>query len=1124
MIRRSARRVRRVRGVLRLAALAGLLLVGGLAGSLSGVLPSATPPVAAQDRQNFAVRVAGSVDTTNLETSGLFTIRLEFMPEEVPDRLFALALALRAGGRDLLNWTHAPAPPTTKWKVGEKVVCEITSPFPAEILGTDIGEVEVLLGFQDPTNGTIYPPTSGRFARPGFCIVAHMTPPVFSAIEEEAKVVEILTSADNLAKAGRKPDAWSALEFGYRLATSDAAKLRFRDGMVRLGEFAPKPLTAVEEAVVKERIDDERERYLRQVSGRFWDQGKLHAALRILESIGGKLKEQADAAVLGALNSAQRAEKDVADLREKILERITDAEKEEAEAILRTLGRTKASLDKALDLAKAQKFAQARHIVKELVSESPKDVRDAARDALKPLEKAWLAATPPAEKLLADAELNHPAFARTAVSLSHEFIFIGPKNLVDTIPPLSRRDFDIAYVILTDLFGRRPNPSGDRVTVYFKELWDFGGGVGGGKIIDIGNANPDAKGTRVDTGLLFHELTHCIDDTVPIHAGFREGLADFGTACAHEMLGRGADAQAVFASSSNAFRKDYVERDLEYWRIPNYGPSAGFFLYFVEKYGRATASGIAHDWKGYRKFFREYRLAPVKDGREHCVARAMGHYLMRAFGPGVLDDLIAFRFPLVPDDKLAIGREVELFQDGDDAVVNGESDLQVFPNTQLRRDLAQRRAVELDRQGGQEDEVRRICREELGVLYDWHVIGPFEPQGTDPGAQIFPPERAIDFAAEFPQRMNTARWRLIDIANPARPVQINPLGWVLIEYSYMDNTATYGLTHVTVPEDVEAFLWVRADDDVAVFAAGERLDGFLNRGTNSSTQQWWRGATPRAPDAIRFPLVLKKGRTPILVKVKNHGGPAGFSAAVAKRDGRPIPGLATDAGPADTTKAGAAPKWKEGVKVDFKTKAALSKLDLVVGGLDVSNKVGAGTGNAKQVQWRKYTVRPGFPKDSPSNLFWLKSNLTDGMTDFRLTVKLAATKDAAPKLAVTFQGEGNADGLSGWNLLLWNAGGKLGGQIERYEDLWYQWPAAECGQKPDGKPSKKDDKDKKDDKPEDPDELVLTLVSNHLTVTMNGVALVTGAPVRQIPGRTRIGFSTWGGEPKFESIELERTK
>ena len=82
---------------------------------------------------------------------------------------------------------------------------------------------------------------------------------------------------------------------------------------------------------------------------------------------------------------------------------------------------------------------------------------------------------------------------------------------------------DLDYVFQTDLFGRVPNPGGDRVTVFFKELWDFGGGVGGGKTIDIGKADPGQRGYRVDVGLLYHELTHCIDDTDPIFEGFREG-------------------------------------------------------------------------------------------------------------------------------------------------------------------------------------------------------------------------------------------------------------------------------------------------------------------------------------------------------------------------------------------------------------------------------------------------------------------------------------------------------------------------------------------------------------------------------------------------------------------------
>src|SRR5207247_1634307 len=83
------------------------------------------------------------------------------------------------------------------------------------------------------------------------------------------------------------------------------------------GGAAP-ALSAQEEAVVAERIADERTRYLRQEAGRFFDKREWHAALRVLEAIGGTLAEQADKAVLGAVKEARRVEKDAQDVRERL--------------------------------------------------------------------------------------------------------------------------------------------------------------------------------------------------------------------------------------------------------------------------------------------------------------------------------------------------------------------------------------------------------------------------------------------------------------------------------------------------------------------------------------------------------------------------------------------------------------------------------------------------------------------------------------------------------------------------------------------------------------------------------------------------------------------------------------
>jgi hypothetical protein len=660
--------------------------------------------------------------------------------------------------------------------------------------------------------------------------------------------------------------------------------------------------------------------------------------------------------------------------------------------------------------------------------------------------------------------------------------------------------FDLAYVFLTDLFGRRPNPGGDRVTVYFKELFDFGGGIGGGKIIDIGKADPNAKETRVDNGLLYHELTHCIDDTEPIHAGFREGLANFGAAYTFEALGQTGDQLHAFGSNLEAFRKDYLARDLEYWRIQNYGPSAGFFLHFVDKYAK-TKSG--HDWSGWRRFFREYRTAAVRDGREPFLIRPFARTLVSAFGPAAFDDLVAFRFPLVPADRDAIGVEMEAFEAGLGAFTLAAENLKDAPNSPFPRDAAARYMLE-KAQGGDEEGARGDAQSELGIVLDWRCIGPFEEKGADPGSFPFPPEYEIDLARDYPGRGNVCRWAE---AGATGAVKIDATGWVTFDYSYQDDTACYALTHATVPADTDAWAWLRADDDVVLFVNGELAGSYDGRWIEA-TQLGWRGPVAKVPDAMRLPVRLAKGRNRILVKVRNRGGPSGFVLALSRRDGKPIEGLATDRDPPSPRvyRLPPAPEehWKRAMRMEFAKGSA--RLAIGAGKFEIANKLLVGESKDKGVAWRQYTVRPGFPKDAPSNLAWLPGKTTEGVDAFRMTLTTATGKGQAPKLAVTFQGEGGDDGLSGWTLIVRPAGdGRVQASLERYDREVYTSAPADFAWA-------------------ETVAVGLTYEARRVTVRVANAALLTDVPIDPIPGKDRIGFATWGPEVKFAALELEVPK
>lgn len=1081
---------------------------------VSFVVAAATPvcapaPVRAQDPLPVVVHATASTVTDD----GTFTLRLSCTPARGLSRRYDLRVALTSATGDLVVADHALEPRPDRWRAGERVECELQLelPFDAEL---ELGEfVSVRIGFATPGSGIVRP-LGGEWAElveeDGLVDVLAVTVPTFAGARGRERLEAVLAEADSVLRAGDVAGAWRRLEAAVREAADDATKRRLRDALAKVGRRPPAPPTALERGIVDGRVRSEKARVFRQEAGRMFDRGELHGALRLLEQTGGELAVAGDEGVIGALGDAERVMQRADDIRDRLLAEVSGDEAAEVEALLGRHGRTAKLVAAADQLAEKERYPLALALYRELRRVDGEELYDRARARLEEVGERYLASTPPDEERKVRAILEHPAWARTEIALGHCFIYIGPRELVQGLPAESKLRFDLAYVFITDLFGRVPNPEGDRITVYFKELLDFGGGLGGGKTIDIGRASPaPERPVRVDNGLLYHELTHCVDDTSPVHGGFHEGLANLGAAYAHEALEQKGDALHSFDANLAAFRRYFLERDLEYWRIQNYGPSAGLFLHFVDTY--AGLRGGGHDWSPLRRFFREYRDAPVRDGREPSVMRAVGRYLVRAFGPKAFDDLVEFGFPLVESDRDLLARELDAFDGGAEA----EEFAGLFaecPNSPLPRDALERELSKAGRRASSERSA--AARAELGVVSEWKVIGPFFAQRADPGAFVFPPELSIDFSEKPASwRSSRAEWTQRTWQDPipsARPrprhknVELSPTGWLRFDYEPYgdDNSAIYALTHVTVPTATEAVVHVRADDDFVLFVNDRRIGSYRGRGKNGSTPITWRGPYEHAPDAMRFPVRLAPGRNRVLVKIRNRAGTAGLVLALARPDGSRLE-FTADADPPEVPgprSPVAEPRWKRIATLDHRSFKRRSKA--AVGSFRSAKKAFYGRDTDGAVGWRLFTVRPGFPKDSPSNLLWLEPSLTADLDALRLDVTLASR--AAPKLLITFQGEGGQDGLSGWNLILVPRGGAVEARLERYDRLVYHTdpvPLPAAGEVR---------------------VLSLRYWEGWCSVSIDGTVLFDRVSIDPIPGRHRIGVATWGPEPRLQALELSR--
>jgi hypothetical protein len=408
-------------------------------------------------------------------------------------------------------------------------------------------------------------------------------------------------------------------------------------------------------------------------------------------------------------------------------------------------------------------------------------------------------------------------------------------------------------------------------------------------------------------------------------------------------------------------------------------------------------------------------------------------------------------------------------------------------------------------------------RRELGVIFDWKVIGPFFAKRADPGAHPFIPENEIDFTTRpLTWRASKADRTQRSWQDPPfswvpsrshRNVVLYPTGWLKFDYRPYgdDNSAIYALTHVTVPEAVAVDAHIRADDDFVLFVNDRRIGSYRGRGNNGSSNLKWRGPQERSPDAARFRAHLEAGRNKVLVKIRNRGGTAGLVAAFSRTDGSYLEFEADADPPSEPGPRApvAEPVWKRLVTLDHRSYR--SKTIPIVGSFRASNKAFHGTGTGRGVGWRLFTVRPGFPKDSPSNLLWLRPSLTDRLTSVRVDVALASPEP--PKLLLTFQGEGDTDGLSGWNLILIPSGANaVQARLERYDRLVYHSDPVEL--------------------PEATGDRVISLRywDGWCSASIDGALLFDRVSIHPIPGRHRIGLATWGSNPEIRSIELSRER
>ena len=892
------------------------------------------------------------------------------------------------------------------------------------------------------------------------------------------------------ARAAVAKDPAEALTLYFRAiraAEDYGTKYLVRDEVLAMAPVPARPLSELEQDVVTARIAEERERDVARKAGELEARGMalaardLHLRLRGLAGITeGKGDEHAEA--------AERIEK-------QLVDEPTDAEQVEARAACgNPIDPTKAILagHAAAASGKARVAVRIWKIAWAADAATPAQKEECDREVAA-LRTKTIEGITPEERVAARTIWEDPHWKGLSTSASHQFLYIGAKSFVDSISQPDRIRLDLACVLLGDLVGRDLVGSArHRLTIYYKERFDFAGGVASGMRIDIGNK---AIAKPLSPPLHYHELSHCVFDLGMIYPGFVEGIANFGAIFALDTLGRHEEADLAIKTNRDSYRDDWFERRIQWWRIPSYQPSCGFLLTPITA---KDAEARKAEWGKYRRFFRALRKHPMDDPRDAERIRPFVLRWSEVFGPSMVDAAAKARFPVtaavltqVPGEEREWAEHVRLGEQhlGNGFFTDAASELEAVLAGDPGTELCDRAKFALAHLHAQKDDAAGAAEiyRALGCLTTWKLCGPFYARHGDGFFVVYEPEKRIEMNAEYKNTVQNAVWK------DAKCGADGVVDLLQQGYAYPDDAAVYALAYVEVPAAVpDATFFTGFDDFAALWVDGELIER-------------WDQRVDWLFDRHVAAVPLTAGRHRFLFKVQNRRAPWTFSARVVHADRTPIDGLKIVPPPArDVPAAPPDVKTQAVFKEDFsKTKDLSKRRWRPTAGSWVVDKDALHRDKAGSVGWRKFFVQPYFDRDSPSGLIWLEDKDLAGLETFSVTVLLTRPDEEFPKFAVTVHGEGRDDGLSGHTLILRRGGEGVEARLEEYDRLVY-WGTAPV--------------------PQGTSHLVTVARRGRtLSCLVDGTPILDGVDLPPLP-RFGIGLMTWDRETGISRVHVDRPK
>ncbi|MFI5403370.1 MAG: hypothetical protein ACHQ1G_10565, partial [Planctomycetota bacterium] len=830
--------------------------------------------------------------------------------------------------------------------------------------------------------------------------------------EAEAKAGQAL-------REGKVAAALEAYEEAIRAAPDTGTKLRLRDLYRAAGSADARPQSSAEERQIQMLVRDEKLRVYGSAADRFEGADRLQAAIllrRVIADLEGGEATDKGKAEIGRIHGLLR----------RLTDTPTPEDKEAVEKILQAHKSGEGLLKQGAKLLEERRFRAVVRLSQEMMfGKFDQPIKDRALAMRKEAEDAAAADLPAADKEAVRTVLEDERFERLDVARSRHFLFLGPQEFVKAIPPEERTLLDLAYIFQSDLSGQPLTADGVRICVYYQETFDFGGGLAGGKLIRIGNRAI----VRPIAGMLhYHELGHCIFGRGWLHDGFTEGLADFAAGFSLDLLGQTEAAQRFITDARDQFVRFYLGRDVRYFDIQPYRPSAGFLFSFLPP-GEAP-----FDWAPYRRVFHRMREAQFGawPEQEHQLMRYFGYLLADEFGEDALDLLGEWGWPVSRGDFARVPGEAEgLLSDtkradflADRDATQAEELCRHVLAAEAMGALAARARFTLLRLAafrGDEGESERL-RAELGIVPCWLVLGPYHARGRTAHV-VLPPETGATPGGEVRIGTESAAWK---------PAKVETTGYLNLRdqgFAYPEQACACALAYVHSESRAAVRVWTGSDDGHALYLNGELLE-------KRATNRGFRFDDDFADGELR------PGWNRLLVKVHNGDGNWGLLARVTDRAGRPVPGLrfSADDRDADAPRF-VLPKTKpvQIVADDFKGALATARYRFGVGSFDTQNGRLRPRRTAQAGLWERFRVDPDHPKDGPANILWVIDPELPRLDSFELELVVAAGgKDALPaKFGLTVDGENEDDGQSGHTFVIDVDDKKLRCHWYRYDRLLY---------------------------------------------------------------------------------------